>query len=249
MELEFCSPIGTIRRFGDSRPPNPTDGGTALPTSLSKSERRSGNRPVLCGRPNQQILHAGRHDRCSRLGSYHQRSYCADRYRYVIQRRRAQQLHDCHSIRFRTAGLPSLRWQTVTVSVREPYGLLPDISVLGISEFPRIRLLHSSIRAVNNNGHNSSCALGISDAVDDKRIDHRWYFRVCTCVRRCGGVDQPISRRFIREGLGNVNPMLYQLAVSNPTAFHQVTTGDNNISCQVGSPPVRIQRCNARHWV
>jgi hypothetical protein len=38
------------------------------------------------------------------------------------------------------------------------------------------------------------------------------------------------------QGLGNVNPMLYQLAISNPTAFHQVTSGDNNVSCQVGTP-------------
>jgi hypothetical protein len=37
-------------------------------------------------------------------------------------------------------------------------------------------------------------------------------------------------------GLGNINPTLYHLAAKNPTAFHQITTGDNTVSCQPGSP-------------
>ena len=54
------------------------------------------------------------------------------------------------------------------------------------------------------------------------------------------------------QGLGNVNPMLYQLAVSNPTAFPKYpATSDNNehLPAKSARPPVRIQRCNARHRV
>jgi subtilase family serine protease len=35
--------------------------------------------------------------------------------------------------------------------------------------------------------------------------------------------------------LGNVNPMLYSLAAGAPTAFHDITTGNNMVPCQAGS--------------
>jgi subtilase family serine protease len=37
-------------------------------------------------------------------------------------------------------------------------------------------------------------------------------------------------------GLGNVNPTLYQLAASQPSAFHDITTGNNIVPCNVGTP-------------
>ncbi len=36
-------------------------------------------------------------------------------------------------------------------------------------------------------------------------------------------------------GLAPINPTLYQLAASNPTAFHDVTTGNNEVPCTTGS--------------
>jgi uncharacterized protein (TIGR03437 family) len=36
--------------------------------------------------------------------------------------------------------------------------------------------------------------------------------------------------------LGNINPALYQLAQSNPGAFHDITAGGNNVPCVPGSP-------------
>jgi uncharacterized protein (TIGR03437 family) len=39
-----------------------------------------------------------------------------------------------------------------------------------------------------------------------------------------------------KPGLGNINPQLYRLAQSAPTAFHDVTTGDNIVICTLGSP-------------
>jgi len=37
-------------------------------------------------------------------------------------------------------------------------------------------------------------------------------------------------------GLGNLNIMLYRLAQSNPSAFHDITSGNNIVPCVVGTP-------------
>src|SRR6185295_4400793 len=37
-------------------------------------------------------------------------------------------------------------------------------------------------------------------------------------------------------GLGNINPTLYRLAQSQPSAFHDVKQGDNIVPCVFGSP-------------
>src|SRR5262249_46328597 len=37
-------------------------------------------------------------------------------------------------------------------------------------------------------------------------------------------------------GLGNINPQLYRLAQSAPSAFHDVVDGDNRVPCTQGSP-------------
>jgi uncharacterized protein (TIGR03437 family) len=39
-----------------------------------------------------------------------------------------------------------------------------------------------------------------------------------------------------RPGLGNINPQLYRLAQSSPTAFHDITSGGNTVTCTQGSP-------------
>jgi uncharacterized protein (TIGR03437 family) len=39
-----------------------------------------------------------------------------------------------------------------------------------------------------------------------------------------------------QPGLGNINPQLYRLAQSAPSAFHDVTAGDNIVPCRQGSP-------------
>jgi hypothetical protein len=37
------------------------------------------------------------------------------------------------------------------------------------------------------------------------------------------------------SGLGNVNAMLYNLAASSPAAFHDITSGNNNVPCTAGT--------------
>jgi subtilase family serine protease len=38
------------------------------------------------------------------------------------------------------------------------------------------------------------------------------------------------------SGVGNINPILYQIAQTTPAAFHDVTTGSNAVVCVAGSP-------------
>jgi uncharacterized protein (TIGR03437 family) len=38
------------------------------------------------------------------------------------------------------------------------------------------------------------------------------------------------------QGLGNINPNLYRLAQTYPAAFHDITSGDNDVPCMQGSP-------------
>jgi uncharacterized protein (TIGR03437 family) len=46
-----------------------------------------------------------------------------------------------------------------------------------------------------------------------------------------------VSKGFqTQAGLGNINPQLYRLAQSAPTAFHDVTAGNNVVNCAQGSP-------------
>ncbi len=49
------------------------------------------------------------------------------------------------------------------------------------------------------------------------------------------GIVALISQKLGSAGLGNINPTLYQLAASNPTAFHDVTTGNNIVPCTSGT--------------
>jgi uncharacterized protein (TIGR03437 family) len=46
-----------------------------------------------------------------------------------------------------------------------------------------------------------------------------------------------VSKGFQQKpGLGNINPQLYRLAQSAPSAFHDITAGNNIVNCAQGSP-------------
>jgi uncharacterized protein (TIGR03437 family) len=46
-----------------------------------------------------------------------------------------------------------------------------------------------------------------------------------------------VSKGLLRDsGLGNVNPVLYRLARSTPSVFHDITSGTSNRACQIGTP-------------
>ena len=46
-----------------------------------------------------------------------------------------------------------------------------------------------------------------------------------------------VSKGFQKQpGLGNINPQLYRLAQSAPSAFHDITSGNNIVNCAQGTP-------------
>ncbi len=45
-----------------------------------------------------------------------------------------------------------------------------------------------------------------------------------------------LQNQYLGNKQGNINPILYPLAASNPAAFHDVTTGDNKVPCTKGTP-------------
>jgi subtilase family serine protease len=49
------------------------------------------------------------------------------------------------------------------------------------------------------------------------------------------GILAVLNQSLGSAGLGNINPTLYSLVVSSPTAFHDVTTGNNIVPCETGT--------------
>jgi subtilase family serine protease len=50
------------------------------------------------------------------------------------------------------------------------------------------------------------------------------------------GIVALINQKTGSAGQGNVNPILYPLAASAPSAFHDIGTGNNNVPCKQGTP-------------
>ena len=49
------------------------------------------------------------------------------------------------------------------------------------------------------------------------------------------GIVALLNQKVNSNGLGNINPTLYSLAASAPSAFHDITTGTNIVACTQGS--------------
>ena len=134
------------------------------------------------------------------------------------------------------AGFPKPTWQNVTVSGAGSVRLSPDVSFLATPNFPGYVFCTPLSELSNSTDTTSSCLNGIADAVD---TNQSIIGGTSASAPAFAGVLALLNQYLggSTAGLGNVNPMLYQLA-STPSngAFHQITTGDNNVSCQVGTP-------------
>jgi subtilase family serine protease len=148
------------------------------------------------------------------------------------------EMHSGTACQSTSAGFPQPSWQTVTVAGAPSARLSPDISFLATPNFPGYIFCTPQSEISNTTSTTSTCASGISTAVD-------------TYLSIIGGTSAsaPVFAGMVTllnqylagtssAGLGNVNPMLYQLALQNASngAFHQVTSGDNYVYCQVGTP-------------
>lgn len=139
------------------------------------------------------------------------------------------------------AGFTQPSWQTVTVPSQASARFSPDVSFLSTPNFPGY-IICTQLSELGLSGSGSSCApggtAGITDALNlDARsisggtsISTPLFAGIVALLNQyLAGASSP--------GLGNVNPTLYALAETpSNKAFHPVTTGDNNVYCEVGTP-------------
>jgi subtilase family serine protease len=136
-----------------------------------------------------------------------------------------------------TAGFPQPTWQQGLSVPSAPASVryVPDVSLLASPNFPGY-VFCTPQSELGGSSTDSTCQNGIFDAVD-------------TYQSLVGGtsVSSPVFAGIVSLlneylsgspslGLGNINPKLYALAASSPAAFHKVTTGNNMVYCQPGTP-------------
>jgi len=139
------------------------------------------------------------------------------------------------------SGFPQPAWQTVSISGQASVRFSPDISFLATPNFPGY-IFCTPLSELGMSGTTSSCspggATGITNALN------------LSSPSIIGGTSAstPIFAGMIAllnqsvgsapgSGLGNVNSKLYTFAaVSGNGVFNQITTGDNIVSCQPGTP-------------
>jgi subtilase family serine protease len=117
-------------------------------------------------------------------------------------------------------------WQTGTGVPNDGYRDVPDLS-LNASPFHDSYLICDGTDGTGNQG----CTNGFRDSknylssVGGTSVGAPSFAGIVALINQATG----------SKGLGNVNSTLYSLAVSAPTSFHDITTGDNKVPCVQGS--------------
>ena len=161
-----------------------------------------------------------------------------------------------------TGGFAKPPWQTVTISGVTSARFVPDVSLLASPNFPSY-IFCTQLSELDDAGTGSSCAPGGADG-----IENALFLSPFTSV--AGGtsasaqvfgsmvvlVNQYLVKTGVQSapGLGNINPNLYQIAITDPAAFHRVTASDyaanpgsNEVYCSPGTPgvPPGLPQCPA----
>ncbi len=137
------------------------------------------------------------------------------------------------------AGFAKPSWQTVTIpglnSPQDTYRFVPDVALLASPNFPGY-IICTPMNALTGSGSDvGSCASGIATAVDTN-------FSLVGGTSAASPVFAGIitlMNQYLKAtgGLGNVNSALYQIAeATGEDAFHRITSGNNDVYCQVGTP-------------
>ncbi len=137
------------------------------------------------------------------------------------------------------AGFPRPTWQqAITISgltsPQSTYRFVPDISLLASPNYPGYVFCTPQDQWVTGNTSTSStCVSSIAIAIDT-------YFSLVGGTSASSpifaGIVTLLNQYLRTSGLGNINPTLYSLAASSPGAFHPITSGENDVYCQVGTP-------------
>lgn len=146
-----------------------------------------------------------------------------------------------------TGGFAKPSYQTVTIPNQSAGRFVPDISLLASPNFPGYIVCTPQFE-VGGTSKASSCASGVPNALKTyfsvfggTSVSTPIFAGIVTLLNQYLKIDNP--------GLGNINPTLYSLANTTPSAFHQATAAvnapaDNIAYCQPGTPsiqPVALQ--------
>jgi subtilase family serine protease len=153
-----------------------------------------------------------------------------------------------------TQGFPVPSWQSGLVFPTAPpttgrYS--PDVSLLASPNFPGYvyctPLEELATGTTDDNSTTSSCATGIASAVNG--VVSGTSYVVDPSIVGGTSASAPVFAGIVTmlnqylntsasspPGLGNINPMLYQLAATSPSPFHQVVTGENMVYCSGDTP-------------
>lgn len=115
-------------------------------------------------------------------------------------------------------------WQTGTGVPADGKRDVPDISV-SASNF------HDPYLVCSEDGDSTPCANGFRDSAGGS------FFAVggtSASAPTLSAILALVNQYIGNSGLAPVNPMLYALRASNPSVFHDITTGDNKVPCTSG---------------
>lgn len=116
-------------------------------------------------------------------------------------------------------------WQTGTGVPADGKRDVPDISV-SASNF------HDPYLVCSEDGDSTPCASGFRDSVGGS------FFAVggtSAAAPTLSAILALVNQYIGNTGMAPVNPTLYKLAASNPSVFHDVTSGDNKVPCTAPS--------------
>jgi subtilase family serine protease len=126
------------------------------------------------------------------------------------------------------AGFPKPSWQTA-LTPKDKVRDVPDVSMTASPN-------HDGYILCTNGSCPTGNAAGIATAVASGSI----YGGTSASTPVFAGIvtllNQSLGNTGAGTGLGNINPTLYQFAQTASSIFHDVTTGNNIVPCQPGTP-------------
>jgi Pro-kumamolisin, activation domain/Bacterial Ig-like domain (group 3) len=136
-----------------------------------------------------------------------------------------------------TGGFPQPAYQTVTVPGQASARFVPDVALLATPNFPGY-IFCTPLSELGGVGSTSTCANGILSAID---TNLSIIGGTSASAPVFAGMVALLNQNFqgtSAAGLGNINPMLYELAQTTPNNyFHSLTAGNNQVFCVAGDPP------------